>query len=112
MCVSTLLFLLGILVVSLFKQVYIYIHNTDKMIAQIYRENDKPYYRVGNAVLIAICAFSLVLFILAEVYYRLRNKSNSRKWNAMSSEEREAYLVENKDKGNKRYVTVDVLLTL
>lgn len=28
---------------------------------------------------------------------------NASKWNAMSTEEREAYLSENRDRGNKRY---------
>lgn len=41
---------------------------------QIYRENDKPYYRTGNKVLIAIAAWSLVMFIVAKYYYVWRNK--------------------------------------
>ncbi|KAL2814974.1 major facilitator superfamily domain-containing protein [Aspergillus granulosus] len=40
----------------------------------IYRENDKPYYRVGNRVLIALAAWSLVLFVFAKWYYVRRNK--------------------------------------
>jgi hypothetical protein len=42
--------------------------------SQIYREHDKPYYRVGNRVLIALAAWSLVLFIFAKWYYVRRNK--------------------------------------
>jgi sugar phosphate permease len=42
--------------------------------AQIYREHDKPYYRVGNRVLIALAAWSLVLFVFAKWYYVRRNK--------------------------------------
>lgn len=41
---------------------------------QIYREKDKPYYRTGNKVLIAIAAWSLVMFIVAKYYYVWRNK--------------------------------------
>ena len=41
---------------------------------QIYRENDKPYYRTGNKVLIALAAWSLVMFIIAKYYYVWRNK--------------------------------------
>lgn len=41
---------------------------------QIYREHDKPYYRTGNKVLIALAAWSLVMFIIAKYYYVWRNK--------------------------------------
>ncbi|RDW86678.1 putative transporter [Aspergillus mulundensis] len=40
----------------------------------IYREDDKPHYRVGNRVLIALASWSLVLFIGARYYYAWRNK--------------------------------------
>lgn len=72
--------------------------------AQIYRENDKPYYRTGNKVLIALAVYSLVLFVVARFYYEWRNKTKAQKWNAMSSAEREEYLSANKDLGNKRFV--------
>ncbi|KAL3453604.1 major facilitator superfamily domain-containing protein [Aspergillus insuetus] len=68
----------------------------------IYREHDKPYYRVGNRVLIALAAWSLVLFIFAKWYYVRRNKQNAAIWDKMSSAEREAYLAANAHKGNKR----------
>lgn len=41
---------------------------------EIYREDDKPYYRTGNKVLIALAVLSLVLFVLAKFYYIWRNK--------------------------------------
>ena len=41
---------------------------------QIYREDDKPYYRTGNKVLIALAAFSLVLFVFTKFYYIMRNR--------------------------------------
>ncbi|KAL4926983.1 putative transporter [Aspergillus undulatus] len=68
----------------------------------IYREDDKPYYRVGNRVLIALAAWSLALFIGARYYYEWRNKKRAEIWDRMSSDERTAYLAENADKGNKR----------
>ncbi|BCS22362.1 putative transporter [Aspergillus puulaauensis] len=68
----------------------------------IYREQDKPHYRVGNRVLIALAAWSLVLFIGAKYYYVWRNKKRAEIWDRMSSEERTAYLAANGDKGNKR----------
>ncbi|KAH1823556.1 hypothetical protein KXW04_007489 [Aspergillus fumigatus] len=76
---------------------------TSNIIANnIYRENDKPYYRTGNKVLIALAVYSLVLFVVARFYYEWRNKTKAQKWNAMSSAEREEYLSANKDLGNKR----------
>ncbi|KAL4939470.1 hypothetical protein BDV06DRAFT_36839 [Aspergillus oleicola] len=68
----------------------------------IYREDDKPHYRVGNRVLIALAAWSLVLFLGARFYYVWRNKKRAEVWDRMSSEERTAYLAANGDKGNKR----------
>ncbi|KAL4959714.1 putative transporter [Aspergillus stella-maris] len=68
----------------------------------IYREDDKPHYRVGNRVLIALAAWSLALFIGSRYYYVWRNKKRAEIWDKMSSEERTAYLAANADKGNKR----------
>ncbi|CEJ56950.1 Putative Permease of the major facilitator superfamily [Penicillium brasilianum] len=68
----------------------------------IYRANDKPYYRTGNKVLIAIAVWSAVMFIIAKYYYVWRNKKNAAIWDNMTSEERERYVVENKHLGNKR----------
>lgn len=70
---------------------------------QIYRDNDKPLYRTGNKVLIALAAYSLVMFIVAKFYYVWRNKQNAEVWDNMSSEERERYVAENQHLGNKRY---------
>ncbi|KAJ5288524.1 transporter [Penicillium angulare] len=70
--------------------------------SNIYQTKDKPYYRTGNAVLIALAVWSLLLFIAAKFYYVWRNKQNAAIWGAMSSEERERYVAENKDLGNKR----------
>ena len=41
---------------------------------QIYRANDKPYYRTGNKVLIALAVYSAALFLVAKLYYVWRNK--------------------------------------
>ncbi|KAL4810206.1 major facilitator superfamily domain-containing protein [Aspergillus unguis] len=68
----------------------------------IYREDDKPHYRVGNRVLIALAAWSLALFIGARYYYMWRNKKRAEIWDRMSSTEREQYLVANANAGNKR----------
>ncbi|KAI5295709.1 hypothetical protein KEM52_000457 [Ascosphaera acerosa] len=69
----------------------------------IYRDNDKPYYRKGNSALIGITVASAVLFALARQYYVWRNKTHKRHWDAMTLEQKDAYLVANQDLGNKRY---------
>lgn len=68
----------------------------------IYRDDDKPLYRKGNKVLLAICAYNFVLYIGAKLYYIGINKKRERVWSNMSKEEKETYLETTKDKGNKR----------
>jgi hypothetical protein len=68
----------------------------------IYRDDDKPLYRRGNKVLIAICAWNFLVFIGAKVYYVWMNKKRERVWNSMNKDEKETYLETTTDKGNKR----------
>ncbi|KAF2639118.1 MFS general substrate transporter [Massarina eburnea CBS 473.64] len=68
----------------------------------IYREDDKPLYRKGNTILIAICVYNFALFIGAKVYYVGVNRRRERVWGAMGREERESYLETTTDQGNKR----------
>ncbi|KAJ5902861.1 hypothetical protein N7495_003389 [Penicillium taxi] len=70
--------------------------------SQIYRKDDKPYYKRGNKVLIGLAVWSLALFVVAKLYYIWRNKQKAAIWDKMSSEERERYVVENAHLGNKR----------
>ncbi|KAJ8115564.1 hypothetical protein OPT61_g2816 [Boeremia exigua] len=70
--------------------------------SNIYREDDKPLYRRGNKVLIAICVYNFALFIGAKIFYVLVNKNRDTVWNSMSKEDKETYLETTKDKGNKR----------
>ncbi|KAL4980144.1 major facilitator superfamily domain-containing protein [Aspergillus desertorum] len=72
--------------------------------ANVYRTEDQPYYRKGNKVLIALAVVSIFLFIAAKVYYVWRNRSrqNKARWDALSGEQREAYLRENPVMTNKR----------
>ncbi|KAI5300673.1 hypothetical protein KEM56_002278 [Ascosphaera pollenicola] len=69
----------------------------------IYRADDAPYYRKGNAALIGISAMNICLFLAAKYYYKWRNYSHKSKWDAMTPEQKDAYIEANKDKGNKRY---------
>lgn len=41
---------------------------------QIYRTNDKPLYRTGNKVLIAIACYNIALFVFAKVFYVTVNR--------------------------------------
>src|SRR5262249_25615020 len=60
--------------------------------SNIYRDDDKPLYRRGNKVLLAICAFNFVLFIGAKLYYVEINKRREKVWGAMTQDEKEHYL--------------------
>lgn len=68
----------------------------------IYREDDKPLYRRGNKVLIAICAYNFALFIGAKIFYVTVNKKREAIWSSMSNEDKDTYLKTTTDKGNKR----------
>ncbi|KAL4956468.1 MFS general substrate transporter [Aspergillus filifer] len=70
--------------------------------SNIYREDDKPYYRRGNKVLLALVAWNVSMTVFIKVYYIWRNKTRDRIWNAMSAEEKDTYLRTTKDEGNKR----------
>ncbi|TID16966.1 MFS general substrate transporter [Venturia nashicola] len=70
--------------------------------SNIYREHDKPMYRTGNKVLIAICCYNFALFIGAKLFYVHVNKKRAAVWDAMTHEERDVYLSTTRDKGNKR----------
>lgn len=37
--------------------------------SQIYREADKPLYRTGNAALIGVCVWNMIIFIGAKIFY-------------------------------------------
>ncbi|RPA85531.1 MFS general substrate transporter [Ascobolus immersus RN42] len=70
--------------------------------SNIYRTDDKPYYRKGNTVLIAINAFAMCLFIATIFYYKTKNARREAIWSKMTKEERKQYLSTTKDEGNKR----------
>ncbi|TDZ15739.1 putative transporter [Colletotrichum orbiculare MAFF 240422] len=70
--------------------------------SNVYRSDDAPLYKRGNRALLGIVCMNLVLYPLVKAYYVRRNKSRDNKWNAMSEEERLAYLATTKDEGSKR----------
>ena len=59
--------------------------------SQIYRAYDSPYYHQGNKVLIAICALSLVTFLVQRLYLGILNKRKEKIWDAMTLDERATY---------------------
>ena len=69
---------------------------------KIYRNNDKPMYRIGNRVLIGICVYNIFLFVGAKSFYIWVNRTRAKKWDSMSPKEKEEYLATTTDKGNKR----------
>jgi hypothetical protein len=73
--------------------------------SQIYRSYDAPYYKRGNTVLIAICALSLVTFVIQREYLRFLNRRKERAWSEMSINERANYQNDNEAReadGNRR----------
>lgn len=74
---------------------------TDEVL-QIYRQDDAPLYRRGNRVIIGIVVWNFVFAFLIKFYYAWRNKRRDAVWNAMSAEEKDAYLSTTKDEGSRR----------
>ncbi|PSN60713.1 MFS general substrate transporter [Corynespora cassiicola Philippines] len=70
--------------------------------SNIYREDDKPYYRRGNKVLLALVGWNVVMSIFVKGYYMWRNKTRERIWNAMTTAEKHDYLKNTTDEGSKR----------
>jgi hypothetical protein len=53
-------------------------------------------------VLVSITVVNIAIYILAKLYYVLRNRRRDTAWNAMTEEQRAEYLATTTDKGNKR----------
>jgi hypothetical protein len=70
--------------------------------SNIYRQDDAPLYRRGNKILLAITSFNIVLFFLVKVFYVWRNKVRDAKWNALTKEEQENYVLHTEDQGQQR----------
>ncbi|KAL6709355.1 hypothetical protein ACN47E_001762 [Coniothyrium glycines] len=73
--------------------------------SQIYRKYDGPYYKQGNAVLLAICGLSVVTFILQRQFLVRLNRNKEEVWQRMTAEEKALYqadLLAREQDGNKR----------
>ncbi|MCJ1457122.1 hypothetical protein MMC28_007488 [Mycoblastus sanguinarius] len=75
---------------------------TSRNAGSVYRDSDKPLYRTGNAVLIGLVCYNILLIISSKSYYMWRNASRNKKWSSMSEAEKAHYLQTTTDKGNKR----------
>ena len=80
------------------------IHLANISRCQVYREEDRPLYRTGNKVLLALTAWTMVLIVGSKFYYKWRNASREKVWSRMSESEKSHYLKTTTDQGNKRYV--------
>lgn len=70
--------------------------------SNIYRADDKPLYHRGNMQIVAINCLAIALYGFAKVYYVFRNKQREKKWAAMSQEQKDDYIQNTTDQGNKR----------
>ncbi|THW45376.1 putative MFS transporter [Aureobasidium pullulans] len=59
--------------------------------AQIYRDDDKPYYYTGNKVLISICAVSIVGLLIHREVLKHINRKKKRAWESLSEVEQREY---------------------
>ncbi|KAI9149129.1 major facilitator superfamily transporter [Paramyrothecium foliicola] len=70
--------------------------------SNIYREDDRPLYKRGNKILLGITCWNIIQFYLVKLFYIWRNRLREEKWNAMTPEEQEDYMLSTKDEGMKR----------
>lgn len=56
--------------------------------ANLYQANDAPHYPKANTAIIAIILFNLIIVYPATaIYYKRRNASKAKRWDAMSVDE-------------------------
>lgn len=59
--------------------------------SQIYRDYQKPYYKIGNTTLVSISALALITFVVQRFVLVGLNKKKEKEWEKMSREEQLAY---------------------
>ncbi|KAM0298746.1 hypothetical protein HYE67_009597 [Fusarium culmorum] len=70
--------------------------------SNIFREDDQPLYRRGNRVILGITCVNIFLFYLVKWFYIWRNQVRDRRWNALTKEQQQDYLLNTKDEGQQR----------
>ncbi|KAL1617965.1 hypothetical protein SLS54_007498 [Diplodia seriata] len=70
--------------------------------SNVYREDDRPLYQRGNKILLGICSFNIVLFVVVKYYYVRKNQRREEAWAKLTGEEKIDYIHNTKDEGAKR----------
>jgi hypothetical protein len=70
--------------------------------SNIYRADDAPQYHRGNTVLISVASVNIVIYFSTKAFYVWRNKQKEAQWNALSDDEKRAYLTNPPDEGTAR----------
>ncbi|KAH7270799.1 major facilitator superfamily domain-containing protein [Fusarium redolens] len=71
--------------------------------SNIFREDDQPLYRRGNRVILGITSVNIVLFYVVKAFYIWRNKVRDRRWNALTKEQQQDYMLNTTDEGQQRW---------
>ncbi|KAI3585862.1 major facilitator superfamily domain-containing protein [Fusarium oxysporum f. sp. albedinis] len=70
--------------------------------SNIFREDDQPLYRRGNRVILGITSANIVLFYIVKAFYVWRNKVRDVRWNALTKEQQQDYILNTTDEGQQR----------
>ncbi|CAN6659855.1 high-affinity nicotinic acid transporter [Trichomonascus vanleenenianus] len=70
--------------------------------AQIYRNDDKPLYKRGNHVLLALNCVAMLAYGFTWLYYRELNRRKEKVWKNMTADEQDEYLATTTDSGSRR----------
>ncbi|KAJ5953357.1 hypothetical protein N7454_000253 [Penicillium verhagenii] len=70
--------------------------------SNVYRDDDKPYYRRGNRILLTVVGWNIVMTIFIKCYFIWRNRTREQIWNSMGTEQKNHYLRTTEEEGNKR----------
>jgi hypothetical protein len=89
----------GVIGANIYRQVSHWVHfaSHSSTESNLFRQDDKPLYHRGNMQLVAVNCLALALYVLV-----FRNKQREKKWSAMSQEQRDDYIQNTTDQGNKR----------
>ncbi|KAH3676259.1 hypothetical protein WICMUC_002136 [Wickerhamomyces mucosus] len=70
--------------------------------ANVYQNDDMPKYIRGNTFLLKLSIFTVGYLLFVKSYYIYRNHQKSKIWDSWTYEEKEYYIYNTKDEGNKR----------
>jgi hypothetical protein len=69
---------------------------------QLYQRKDAPFYYHANKILLVVVIYSLFAITGAMLFYTWSNQQRTITWTGMSKHEKEKYLANTKDRGNRR----------